>query len=65
MTRSLKSLAKSADNRIFCAGNNTAPPRKMTGLFSQLTPEQREYALNYKGSTNHGDPAFLIKNRVP
>ena len=38
-------------------------PRKMTGLFSQLTPEQREFAMNYKGPTNHGDPAFLIKNR--
>jgi len=34
----------------------------MTGLFSQLTPEQREFAMNYKGPANHGDPAFLLKN---
>jgi hypothetical protein len=34
----------------------------MTGLFSQLTPEQREFAMNYMGPTNHGDPDFLIKN---
>lgn len=40
----------------------TPAPRKMTGLFSQLTPEQREFAMNYKGPTNHGDPAFLLKN---
>jgi hypothetical protein len=34
----------------------------MTGLFSQLTPEQRAFGLGYKGPTNHGDPAFLIKD---
>ncbi len=51
------------------AGNGTSgvkdqasAPRQMTGLFSQLTPEQREFAMNYKGPTNLGDPAFLIKN---
>jgi len=40
----------------------TPSPREMTGLFSQLTPEQREFAMNHMGPTNHGDPDFLIKN---
>jgi hypothetical protein len=38
------------------------PPAELRGLFSQLTDEQKQMALNYKGPTNHGDPAFLIKN---
>ena len=38
------------------------PPAELRGLFSQLTPEQREFAMNYKGPANHGDPAFLLKN---
>ena len=38
------------------------PPAELRGLFSQLTDEQRDFAMNYKGPTDHGDPAFLIKN---
>ena len=51
-----------AENGTCGAKDQTSAPRKMTGLFSQLTPEQREFAMNYKGPTNLGDPAFLIKN---
>lgn len=39
-----------------------ARPRKMTGLFSQLAPEQQAAALAYRGPENHGDPAFLLKH---
>lgn len=40
-----------------------AKPRPMTGLISQLTPEQLDAALSYKGPTNHGAPEFLVKNK--
>lgn len=36
-------------------------PRQMTGLWGQLTPEEKAKARAYKGPECHGDPAFLIK----
>jgi len=62
MTDSPENLHEAAGKRPLCSTAQTPAPRKMTGLFSQLTPEQREFAMNYEGPTNHGDPAFLIKN---
>jgi hypothetical protein len=41
-----------------------AERRPATGLFASLTPDQRRRALSYDGPEGHGDPAFLIKNRV-
>ncbi len=38
-------------------------PREIRGLFSQLTQEQKTIGLGYKGPTNHGDEAFLVKNQ--
>ncbi len=38
-----------------------AKPRQMTGLFAQLTPEQKAKALSYRGPEAIGDPAFLSK----
>ena len=63
MTDSPENLHEAAGKRPLCAKAQNPAPRQMTGLFSQLNPEQRELAMNYKGPTNHGDPAFLIKNR--
>ena len=36
-------------------------PRPMTGLWAQLTPEQKKSARAYRGEENHGDPAFGVK----
>lgn len=36
-------------------------PRKMTGLWSTLTAEEKAAVLAYDGPENHGDPAFLAK----
>ncbi len=33
-------------------------PRPMTGFFANLTPEQQQAALEYRGDENHGDPAY-------
>ena len=62
MTRSRKTFLKSARKSLRRTADQFSTPRKMTGLFSQLTDEQKQMALNYKGPANHGDPAFLIKN---
>jgi hypothetical protein len=62
MTDSPENLHEAAWKRPLCAKAQNPAPRQMTGLFSQLTDEQKQMALNYKGPTNLGDPAFLIKN---
>ncbi len=41
-----------------------AERRPATGLFASLTPDQRRRALSYDGPEGHGDPTFLIKNKV-
>tara|TARA_R110000737_G_scaffold340221_1_gene362882 strand:+ start:11454 stop:11591 length:138 start_codon:yes stop_codon:yes gene_type:complete len=36
-------------------------PRKMTGIFANLTDEQKKKALAYRGDENHGDPLYRVK----
>ena len=38
-------------------------PAELRGLFAQLSDEQKMIALGFQGPTNHGDPAFLVKNQ--
>jgi hypothetical protein len=38
-----------------------ALPREMTGLFARLTPEQKAFALAYRGPEDHGDHTFRVK----
>lgn len=38
-------------------------PRPMTGLWATLSPEQKARARAYRGSENHGDPEFALKQQ--
>ncbi len=35
-----------------------AKPRKMTGFFASLSPEQKQQALTYRGEESHGSADF-------
>lgn len=39
-----------------------AIPRPMTGFFANLSPEQKQKALAYRGPENHGPHEFLAKS---
>ncbi|MFM8748170.1 MAG: hypothetical protein ACKOED_16120 [Aestuariivirga sp.] len=43
------------------AGSGDPASPAMTGLWRDLTPEQKAKALAYRGNENHGDPRFASK----
>jgi hypothetical protein len=52
------SLAGETGQQASALGSAGAP---MTGLWRELTPEQKERALSFGEKENHGDPNFTRK----
>ena len=59
----LHSLWKRAFRPLAPPVTSNTPSRELRGLFSQLTDDQKKIGLGFQGPTNHGDPAFLVKNQ--